>query len=253
MLKHIVTAVDFTTATPQLYARLQELRSWGTTRVTLVHVLSTRYPQAPDEGHREHYDRLLKAAARELGSQGLQVDWQVRSGSPAAEIVAAAREVDADTILTGTRSQTRLGDRFFGSTALNLARLADRPLWLEPVFKEPAVQPIQTMLLATDGSPSANGAGQAFRELRSKADRAIVLTVAKDGVRQPETLHSLPDVESRVDTGDPRERIVEIAREVNTGLVIVGKRGHTALHDLMLGSTAESVCRRTQRPVLLIP
>ncbi len=44
-----------------------------------------------------------------------------------------------------------------------------------------------------------------------------------------------------------------IASAGNFGLVIVGKRGRSALKDLLLGSTAEAVCRHGQRPVLLVP
>lgn len=253
MLNHILTAVDFTIATPQLYARLQTMRDWGTRRITLLYVLRSQYPEAPEVSHREHYERRLAAAARDLEAEGFQVDWQVRTGNPPAEIVAAARKVGADTVMAGTRSESKLSDRFLGSTALNLARVTDLPLWLEPIFQEPAVRPAKTILLATDGSPSAEGAGAALRTLQPRAERSIVLTVASDGKRTPETLHALKGVESRVATGDPRERIVAIAGETRTDLIILGKRGHTVLRDLMLGSTAESVCRRSGCPVLLVP
>ena len=36
-------------------------------------------------------------------------------------------------------------------------------------------------------------------------------------------------------------------------LVIMGMRGHSALHDLILGSTAEQLMRSMELPVLLVP
>lgn len=47
--------------------------------------------------------------------------------------------------------------------------------------------------------------------------------------------------------------ILDTARRENAQLVVVGKRGHNRLRELMLGSTAEAVCRGAAVPVALIP
>jgi nucleotide-binding universal stress UspA family protein len=52
--------------------------------------------------------------------------------------------------------------------------------------------------------------------------------------------------------GHPADAISRTAREEGASLV-VGKRGRNPLQELVLGRTAEAVCRYAARPVLLVP
>ncbi|MDZ7852446.1 MAG: hypothetical protein U5L98_07300 [Halomonas sp.] len=64
MFKHILVAVDFSPALPLLQERLKTLTAWGTERVTLLYVLSSRYPATPEETHRPHYQAKLAEHCR---------------------------------------------------------------------------------------------------------------------------------------------------------------------------------------------
>ncbi len=264
MFSHALVAVDFSPAWPVLKARLEHLRALGADHVTLVYVLSSRYPAVPEEGHRAHYEERLCGEAAGLQGMGYSVDIQVRVGEPGMEVVAAARQVDADFILLGSHGHSRVFQFFLGSTAMDTARLTSIPLWLEPVRAGSATECSGIVLLATDGSRAAEAAEQCFRMLAPRMRQAVAATAtcASEGCEREiadarahldTVAEGVPNVETRVLDGDPRTVIVDLARELPAEVIIIGKRGRSAIPELLLGSTAEAVCHGAHRPVLLVP
>lgn len=55
------------------------------------------------------------------------------------------------------------------------------------------------------------------------------------------------------ETGRPATLILEQARRLKPGLIVLGSHGHGLMHDLILGSTAQAVLRRAPCPVLVVP
>ena len=53
--------------------------------------------------------------------------------------------------------------------------------------------------------------------------------------------------------GNPREMIIETARDWDADLIIIGTHGRTGLMHLVMGSVAESVIRHSNIPVLVVP
>ena len=49
------------------------------------------------------------------------------------------------------------------------------------------------------------------------------------------------------------DTIVEVAQDSGCGLIVLGKHGHGALQQALLGSTAVGVVQRSRVPVLLVP
>jgi nucleotide-binding universal stress UspA family protein len=75
-----------------------------------------------------------------------------------------------------------------------------------------------------------------------------------------EQLHevAVADVEERlpvdvkVAMGKPAEEILRLAREEGVELIVMGTRGHSELHQLLLGSTAETVFHNAPCPVFMV-
>ncbi len=55
-----------------------------------------------------------------------------------------------------------------------------------------------------------------------------------------------------VERGNPVEQILKHAEERNCDLIVMGTHGHGTLADVMLGSTARRVIRRSKIPVLVV-
>ena len=72
----------------------------------------------------------LAPIAAELRGKGVRVRTLVRRGEPAAEIVEAAREADADLIAMTTHGRSGLRRLIFGSVAEAVLRRAELPVFL---------------------------------------------------------------------------------------------------------------------------
>jgi nucleotide-binding universal stress UspA family protein len=73
---------------------------------------------------------LLAAAASELRAKGLRLTTTVRRGEPVDEILAAAREADADLIAMTTHGRSGLSRLLFGSIAAAVLARAEIPVFL---------------------------------------------------------------------------------------------------------------------------
>ncbi len=267
MFEHVLVAVDFSPARDVLTARLPRLQDWGARRLTLAHVLSSRYPSIPAETHRAHYEAELATMAAALREAGFAVDVVLESGEPGARLASLSAERGANLILAGSRGHSVLRDFFLGSTVLDIARLTRTPLWLEPVGDGAAPREgTKHILLATDGSSASAGAEAIFIELAAQCDRALAVSVvacSEDDERALEVEHARqcleriaargPGIETLLPCGSPAALVAEIAEREGIDLIVVGKRGRNPIRDLLLGSTAEGLCRRATRPVLMVP
>jgi nucleotide-binding universal stress UspA family protein len=81
--------------------------------------LSTQQAEATAE-RRRHADAMVEA----LGTIGIPAQAHVRSGDAAAEIVAAADELAADLVITGSRGLGTIRRLLLGSVARNVASYA---------------------------------------------------------------------------------------------------------------------------------
>ncbi len=139
------------------------------------------------------------------------------------------------------------------------------------------------LLVATDGSPAASAAlDEAISLAGETGDGVAVITVWRalqgdygltypsmallDDLLDAERSHAeaaLEDatararaadvpVSTKLATGDPAERIVAYADEVDARLIAMGTRGYGAVASLLLGSTSNAVIRHASCPVLVV-
>lgn len=139
---------------------------------------------------------------------------------------------------------------------------------------------MQTILIAVDGSPSAQEAVDFGLELAAEqhATATFVLVVpAVDilpaggfGVTVPVPHQPVEDesapldaareqaeqqgvrVHTRLLKGDPADEIVAYADLIDADLIVVGSRGHGTLASALLGSVSRGVLREARRPVLVV-
>jgi nucleotide-binding universal stress UspA family protein len=127
---------------------------------------------------------------------------------------------------------------------------------------EPAYRPLAKALVMFDGS------NPAIRALKLAADLAVrtglalkVLTVDDDAVKgraaQAEASAYLDPLglpaEYELLPGKAAKAASALLAGEPVDVVIMGMRGHSVLHDLILGSTAEQLMRSAPLPILLVP
>ena len=257
MHEHAVVGIDHSPPTDELLSEVRGLSHLGVRSMTLVTVLGGHYPQTPEERHREHYQQRLETLAGKLSD--LETSVEVRSGVPSGELCRAAAERGADVIVVGSHGHTPWRDLFLGSTVLELLRTSPCPVLLLPLH-EPAGPRGGGLLLATDGSKSAEPAERLARDLGHTLG-GVALTVLPPAAGDEEVadahdhLTQVVDgtLDCEVERGPLPEAIARRAQEQQADLIVVGARGRNPLSGLLLGSTAEHLLRTSHRPVLLVP
>jgi nucleotide-binding universal stress UspA family protein len=75
-------------------------------------------------------EEYLAPIAAMLRARGVKTSWVVRRGRAPKEILAAARDADADLIAMSTHGRSGLGRLLFGSVAEQVLRHADVPVFM---------------------------------------------------------------------------------------------------------------------------
>jgi len=85
----------------------------------------------------------------------------------------------------------------------------------------------------------------------SAAAKAVLDQFSEDAKTGQEGAGFITD-EIIVEKGNPVEQILKQAKERNCDLIVMGTHGQGTLADVMMGSTARRVLRRSEKPVLVV-
>ncbi len=203
---------------------------------------------------------------------------EVDTGTPYAEIVRRAEELNAEVIVVGGRQNAAPGTSRIGDTAERVVRHAHCP-----VLVARARSAEGRVLVATDLSDSSvpaivAGAEWAQREGKSLTVLYVIglqVSTLGYGLEVPPVLPDLTahatdemrrwaeeridealrrlkvDGERRIETGVPADVILRITGELPAELVVIGTAGLTGISRMLLGSVAEEVVRKAPCSVLV--
>jgi nucleotide-binding universal stress UspA family protein len=99
-------------------------------------------------------EEYLAPLAAMLRARGIETSWSVRRGPADREILAAARDDDADLIAMSTHGRSGLGRLLFGSVAEQVLRRADVPVFMmreteaRPAVNDAAASSVMTRVLS---------------------------------------------------------------------------------------------------------
>ena len=153
--------------------------------------------------------------------------------------------------------------------------LVHRPPWWENAPEVPDAHKPPKIVLGYDGSDTARRALSRAREMAPQTGTVIVVAVSAEvgspsihdeplvgGETDTERLLDEaaalldpaggPTVERRAATGDPAAVLVQITREVDADLLIVGRRGGDFVTRTLRGSVAERVVQQARCDVLVV-
>jgi nucleotide-binding universal stress UspA family protein len=226
---------------------------------------------------------LLEEGESILKESGIKVEIekQVADGDPAREIVQLANKENFSTIIMARRGLSEIKGFFLGSVSSRVVHTASRQTVYIVGNKgmEDGKCPIPRILIPVDGSPySMRGVEHAVflsRRLEgiSKITLLKVINLAlymerlKEGVdHEDEAQRMLEDarrvflsagiseglIDTRVKIGIPYEEILREVGEGNYNLIIMGRKGRSAIKDLLLGGVSPTVLQRCQNPTIAI-
>lgn len=196
---------------------------------------------------------LDDARARMLAAGDIEVTTRLRRGDP----VEALQEILETTrfALIGKRGEDASGAmQHLGSNLERLVRSSIRPV----MVVNRAFRPIERFLIAFDGGPSARRAVERVCQSPLLAGaEAHILTASADAGKLTAAAGQLRaagyTVREHAIAGTPEEVITAAVRDNDIGLLVLGKSGHSRLHQLFIGSTTLEVMRSCQVPVIVFP
>jgi nucleotide-binding universal stress UspA family protein len=134
MYDKLLVAVDQSSAAERVIEAAREMALLSDGEVWLLHVREKEVmPRGGSFAIETEAEALapVERAGLELSNAGIKTHYEVRTtlyGYAAREIVAAARDRDADVIVMGSKGRTDLASLVLGSTAHKVIHLTDRPV-----------------------------------------------------------------------------------------------------------------------------
>lgn len=118
------------TATPVSEVLLVQIVQWPMPIGSVVGTAPLYYDEALIEAPRAAAEAYLKDLAEAISDPTVNITRLTRTGMPADEILAIAKERDASLIIMATRGRGALGRALLGSVADRVARAAEVPVLL---------------------------------------------------------------------------------------------------------------------------
>lgn len=279
MFKRALVSMDLSPATEALVSGLPGLKDYGVEEIILVHVAKpVSYPVSQSIAQVEALRQRLGRLKESLERVGFSVEVDVPIGAPAVEVTREAQERNADLVVVGSRSHSRIHEAFIGSVAWEVVRRSTIPVLLyriEATRHDPeAALEIRAsglpdrVIHPTDFSPVAERAFAWVEELaRGKVSDFTLLhvhAVGDDAARgegreqlqaMSERLRAAGATEVRVEVrgGSPSDEILAVGGRDPNSLVVMGTHGKGFFPGIVLGSESRRVARRAAAPVLLVP
>jgi nucleotide-binding universal stress UspA family protein/nitrite reductase/ring-hydroxylating ferredoxin subunit len=206
---------------------------------------------------------ILHDARQVARDQGLETATVMRAGDPSEVLLDVAEIRGADLIVLGNLGMGRAARFRLGGVPDQVAHSAPADLLIVDTTKHPereerADETHRTILVGTDGSPTATEAARKAFELAEIIGAAVTLVYVGDpivgAIALEETVKGRPgaaEVQTRVVDGDPAEKIIEVARAEEIDLILVGNKGMAGPRRFLLGSVPNKVAHSAPTDVLI--
>ncbi|MBN2366644.1 MAG: universal stress protein [Calditrichaeota bacterium] len=221
-------------------------------------------PIIPSSGYQEESQKILEQKADEvlkktekiLQKEDVHFVLEKESGNPVDVICDKARL--SDLLVMGARGEfAKWSDKMLGATVEALTRLCIKPVLVSPRD----YMDMKKMLIAYDGSENASKALTLAAFFASKLSLSLLLLNVNESeesgkntlkeAREYLAPYNFKQVEERIIKGEPSEKIIEVAEESGSDLLVMGSYGHSRIREAILGSTTVQTMRKARIPVLI--
>lgn len=195
---------------------------------------------------------------------GVSLQGSVRCGeAPYQEIVAEARDRDADLIVVRRRGKRGyVANLLIGAMVHTVIGHAPCDVLIVPRAGQ---MWSRRLLLATDGSSHSERATAVAATIaqRCRLPVTVVSVLVHPNEDRSATAANVEralavlrgasvSADGRVASGKPYEAILEVGHEAGADLIVLGRRGLGGVERLLLGSTSERVAGQADCPVLVV-
>jgi universal stress protein E len=220
------------------------------------------------EDDEKYAQDMITKVKKETQGQGITAEGVIARGRPANEIVRLVKEHKADLIVMGPHRRRGFERALMGSVSTAVTQRTKTSVLIAR-----NTPPSKNLLLAMDGSELSHRAAAVMLALPEATKKIRVVSVfplpfagfsqeARRLMREATTQlqnavdRRFADGGQKVDYdllfGKPAERILEVAQEQKSDLIVLGARGLSRLQGILLGSVSNQVVHRAKGSVLLV-
>ena len=235
----------------------------------------------------EHIDKNIRPVLAEgekiLKDSGIEIeiDKIVIDGDPANKIVQIATKKKFSSIIMGRRGLSDLKGFLLGSITNKVVHSAfKQTIYIvgHKIHKD-KISPVPNILIPVDGSPySMKGIEHAAClasqlnsveniKLLRVINMALYMERLKGGIDPEEEANRILDearnvligagipekiINVEIKAGNPSEEILKEAEQKDYNLIVIGRKGRSALKDLLLGGVSSIVLERCYKPTIAL-
>ncbi|NES17696.1 MAG: universal stress protein [Symploca sp. SIO3E6] len=289
MFQRCLICTDFSDGLYRLVEFVPSLAASGIKQIIFLYCVPLweegEIPRIDEEATAAARDRLQVAI--ENIPEGVEVFIETPSGRPVDQIPKAAKQYQADIILTGMPIRSLLQEKLFGSTTAALAREAKTPLLiLRPQLLSTYTceeldlrcrHLFQYLLIPHNGSHASQYlVEQITKSVKTTADNALqqctlISVVSEGGRRELNKDIQLQEAQSQIDqakveleqlglqvdtqvkTGNPYTEILDAAMVFDISAIAISSDHLGKLIEWPVRSFAGELMRRSWHPVLFFP
>lgn len=272
----ILFATDFSPNSKIALDFLKKLESVYQADINLIHVVQSVWKDWLSSGeYKNEAVQRLKTWQAELSEKQQDKNLMVKYGNPADIILQTANDKKANLVLLGGKKSNNGGRYKTGATVENITRYSDKSVW---ICKNNTVSKI---LCGIDGSESSATALKFAMDIaRRFSAKLSIISALPDCHCNPlgmtdrevkkceekfhkEAIEGLNEflkqfdfsgipLETHFIPGIPANIILDRAEDFDYDLIVVGAKGHSLLHHVLMGSTAEKILRYAPCSLLVI-
>jgi Universal stress protein UspA and related nucleotide-binding proteins len=280
MIKTILVPTDFTIESEKLLSCVGEFKSAGLEKVILLHVVDIFQAQGLAPMFEENAKKRIEDYRQLLEEMGVDAITLVVEGDVKKTIARIADEENVDCIVMGATTSGLIKGRRIGRTTEYISRRSGKIILIEKynVIKEAEEEicrktcsvKFSKVMLPVDFSENSKRILDEIRDFKDIIEEVVFVYVIESANNKKELedkkngsmklLHEMGkefdgdiQIDYVVTEGEASEVIDRLAEEMDITLIAITTHGIGSFKDILLGSTAENLLRRTVKPILLIP
>jgi nucleotide-binding universal stress UspA family protein len=198
--------------------------------------------------------QLLESIASELPT--VVPEMKVVLGPPVEALAALCADETAELSIVGSRGRGPFAAALLGSVSARLASTAECTVLVVPgpeaAERFLALEPRDgSIVCGVDGSAESDRALHVAADLADRMRSHLVPLYIDDGTRKDAPANHGAGVD--VEPGEPVDALRWRALGDDATLIVVGSRGHGAMHAAVLGSVSGALAATAPLPVLVVP
>lgn len=220
-------------------------------------------------GLEERFRKGLETIAEPLTAAGHSTSIKIGKGQPHELLIKTSQSEDADLLIMGRRGHGAVKHILVGSVSSKVIEQSRKPVLIVPEEAQTETG-VKTLFVPIDFSEVSMKALALAKVMAKDLSAKIVLFNCvravyenheerlKKAQAQLKTLTDQLSAEgfecgSRVVHGTLLDCFVQESDDVNASLIVMSSHGRSGARKVWLGSIAESILKKTSRPVLVVP